>query len=247
MSVWFTGASTDDKYKVGQSYIGSSGDRMTAQADGSFYNERTGRVSVGSSQDSGTQWSSDSSSDHLPGFFTDQGRYVPGPTFGSAGVGFDATPGGVVTSGPGGSAGQVAVSTDGPRAGGSGAGSQLAFGQSGVWWDKAGKASAVPGSFVLSGALPPLQPVMKGDNTAIQIGGWQFKPHPRTSDASEIENMLGDGDNPFEAAWWFKQAAALTHADYNLKLWADDPATKQWAADFDAGAAEVWRGITWQK
>lgn len=52
--VWFTGTSTGDRYTVGQSYS-MAGDVYTAQSDGTFRNERTGRETVGSSQ-SWVQW-----------------------------------------------------------------------------------------------------------------------------------------------------------------------------------------------
>lgn len=53
--VWFTGTATGNKYTVGQSYS-MAGDTYTAQSDGTFRNERTGRSTVGSSQSPNVQW-----------------------------------------------------------------------------------------------------------------------------------------------------------------------------------------------
>ena len=53
--VWFTGTNTGKVYVEGQRYT-SAGDTYRANRDGTFTNERTGRTSVGSSQDSRIQW-----------------------------------------------------------------------------------------------------------------------------------------------------------------------------------------------
>lgn len=171
MATWFSGTSTDSKYEVGKSYIGSQGDRMTAQADGSFYNERTGRSSVGSSQDSSVQWSSDSASDRMPGFWTDQGRYVPGPTFGSAGVGYDTTPGGSNTSGAGGG-GAGSADTAGP--GNGGAGSRRA------------------GSSLKLGDRSRLTPTWESENTSLTIGGVYIEAPRGFSNVEEWEKLFGE-------------------------------------------------------
>lgn len=135
---------------------------------------------------------------------------------GSGAGGSGAAAGGVQTDGLGSAGsgpGSAAVTTAGPGSGGTGAGSAFA---GSVWWDVAGKAPEVPGSFVSVSDLPPLVPIMKGSNSALMIGGAVFMPDPGTSDAGEIEELLGDGDNPTEIAWYVKQLAGLHHLNNNM-------------------------------
>lgn len=56
MSVYFSGTSTGNMYEVGREYTNSRGGTSVANKDGSFTDTKTGRTSVGSSQDPGTSW-----------------------------------------------------------------------------------------------------------------------------------------------------------------------------------------------
>lgn len=58
MAVTFTGTSTGKTYEVGKTYKNANGTTSTAQANGTFKNNSTGRVSVGSSQDPRVTWGS---------------------------------------------------------------------------------------------------------------------------------------------------------------------------------------------
>lgn len=151
-------------------------------------------------------------------------------------------PGAASASTQGGSGGSGAgsgrVTTNGPASGGAGAGSRLTLGMpTDLWWEEAGELSVPAGTKVSTSKLPDLEAVLKGTNTAIMIGGVPFVPHPGTSNAEEIEALMGEGDSPLEPAWYMKWGANLTHIDHNIKLWANDPATRQWAEDFDRA---VW-------
>ena len=79
-----------------------------------------------------------------------------------------------------------------------------AVGGSGVGW------SFIPGMFdgPLFGSGPgsPANPVVP-----VYIDGWQAPYNPKTSMAQEIEDMYGEGDNPFDLAWYPRQAAILDH------------------------------------
>lgn len=127
---------------------------------------------------------------------------------------------GVGTSSQGGGTGAGSAGVQaGPQGGGSRSGSQLAIGHGqGFWWEEAGQASVPAGSWVETAELPMLQPVAKGTNTALMLWGKPFVPHPGTSDAEEIEALMGEGDHPTEIAWWFKQAANVAHVTHNVGL-----------------------------
>jgi len=56
MSVYFSGTSTGNYYEVGREYSNSRGGTSVANRDGSFTDTKTGRTSVGSSQDGSTSW-----------------------------------------------------------------------------------------------------------------------------------------------------------------------------------------------
>lgn len=56
MSVYFSGTSTGNFYEVGREYTNSRGGTSVANRDGSFTDTKTGRTSVGSSQDGSTSW-----------------------------------------------------------------------------------------------------------------------------------------------------------------------------------------------
>lgn len=150
-----------------------------------------------------------------------------GPTYGGAVAkgGVAASPG-AAGAGPGGPGVAPEGAGTGPGRPGTGWLGQLV-------WVRANNTIGVEAHQVHVSDLPMLQPVLEPTNTALVIGGRPFVPHPGTSNAAEIEDLMGDGDNPMEAAWWMKQAANLTHIDHNVKLWANDPATQQWAKEFD--------------
>lgn len=111
------------------------------------------------------------------------------------------------------------------KSGGAGSGSKFVIGgDRGVWWEKVGDAYAGPakGAFVKVTALPALAPVMKRENTALMLGGEAFMPDPGTSNAAEIEDLLGDGDTPLDLAWYVKQYAAFQHLMYNHRNYVDN-------------------------
>lgn len=120
------------------------------------------------------------------------------------------------TTGSGGGKAGSGPGNAGASAGGAGAGGTGPGAPGYVWWEEVGQESPLKGSRVSVSNLPMLEPVMKGENTPFMIGGVVFVPHPGTSNAEEIEELLGDGDSPLEVAWYFKQAAALSHVGHNL-------------------------------
>lgn len=84
-------------------------------------------------------------------------------------------------------------------------------------WSNAPSATGVgPSAPVVVSDLGPLTPTLETKNTQLLIGGVAIFPNPGTSDASEIENMMGEGDTPLEPAFWVKQAAAASHISYNM-------------------------------
>lgn len=60
MAVYFTGTNTGKTYKDGQKFETSRG-TVTAQKDGTFRNDATGQVSVGSSRDPNVKWAASGS------------------------------------------------------------------------------------------------------------------------------------------------------------------------------------------
>lgn len=111
---WFTGTSTGKTYEVGKQYV-SAGDVYTANANGTFTNERSGRTNVGSSQSPTALFGGyQSLSSPLPGLWSNDpdwrgsGGSGPGnagassaPGYAGRGPGVSGSAGDVVSSGPG--------------------------------------------------------------------------------------------------------------------------------------------------
>lgn len=152
------------------------------------------------------------------------GNEGPGPKYGGAVAAGGA--GVAAGTGPGKTAVNPGGGGSGPGSGGTGMLGQLV-------WVKANKTIGVEAHEVHMSDLPMLRAVLEPTNTSLMIGGKPFIPHPGTSNAQEIEDLMGDGDNPLELSWWMKQTANAAHIQHNLQLWANDPATQQWAKDFD--------------
>lgn len=98
-------------------------------------------------------------------------------------------------------------------------------------WVPAPNAAPVgPAAPVVVGNLPALKPVLKPENTTVLIGGTPFVPDSGTSDAAEIEQLMGEAEFP-SVAWVMTQLAALNHVNNNmptldLNVFGDAPANE---------------------
>lgn len=163
---WFSGTSTGDRYTVGQTYSNGNGS-YTANADGTFTNQRSGSTLVGSSQAAGVQWGGYESIaggggaalwSNDPQWQGNGGSQYSSEGPASAHV---ASRGGSVTSGPG-----------NPRVGARGSG--LSLGVSGA-------------GFAGSLGVADYEPI-----TPIRVGGENLRLDSSTSDGGTGEQRWGE-------------------------------------------------------
>jgi len=203
MVVAFTGTSTGKVYVAGQKYSNGNG-TYTAQADGTFKNDKTGRSTVGSSQ-----------SDKVSFFNIGGGGGVSSgsKSTGSAGSAKGAGAGSsvVVVAGgkgaPGVGPGVPAVVKPG------GSGALLGGG----FLSTMSKASGIQPAWTKGVVLPANDSKV----TQLFVNGVAVPRNPGTSDVQDVNAVYGEGDDPWSPGFLPSWGVALENYNYAAsQTWA---------------------------